>query len=156
MQTLYTVATPTATPVALAAGTAKTVISIMGAADFGIDLKKFRVSFDGVTASAIPVLVELLSKDATTAGTSTAITPIAVAGRANAATGFVGAGAYTAEPTTYTQVDEFYLTPNGGTLFYDFANFGDTPDSPFSQGFALRCNAPAVVNVRAALWFARC
>ena len=156
MQTLYTVTTPTATPVALAAATAKSVIGIQGAADFGVDLKKFRVSFDGVTASAVPVLVELLYSTVATAGTSTAITPAIAAGRQNAATGFVGAGNYTAEPTVLSQIESWYLTPNNGVLFYDFQNFGDTADAALAQGFVIRCNAPAAVNVRAALWFGRC
>jgi hypothetical protein len=154
-QTLYTVATP-ATVVALSAATAKSVIGIQGATDFGVDLKKFRVSFDGVTAANAPVLVELCYSTVAAAGTSTAITPAIVAGRQNAVTGFVGAGNYTAEPTVLSVLDTWLLTPNGGTLFYDFQNIGDTPDTLLAQGFVLRCNAPQAVNVRAALWFGRC
>ncbi len=33
---------------------------------------------------------------------------------------------------------------------------GDTPDSAVSEGFVIRCTAPAAVNVRAALEFERC
>jgi hypothetical protein len=156
MQTLYTAATPAATPVALVAATAKTVISIVGSTDFGIDLKKFRISFDGASATAVPVLIEVCSHTAATAGTSTAITPVAVVGQRLAATGFVGAGNFTAEPTVLAAFETHYLAPYYGFLAYDFQNFGDTPDSPFSQGFALRLTAPAAVNVRADLWFGRC
>jgi hypothetical protein len=88
----YTVTTNGA--VALTGGAAKTVLAVLAPAQFGVDLKKFRVGFDGVTASAVPVL-------------------------------------------------------------YDFP-LGDTPDSAVSQGFAIRVNAPAAVNVRAAMWFERC
>jgi hypothetical protein len=155
-QTLYTVTTPAATAVPLVAATAKTVLSIQGATDFGIDLKKFRITFDGVTASAIPVLWELCSHTVATAGTSTAITPSIVAGRQNAVTGFVGAGNFSAEPTVLAAFETEFLTPNGGVLVYDYANFGDTPDSALAQGFALRLTAPAAVNVRATFWFGRC
>ena len=48
-----------------------------------------------------------------------------------------------------------YLTPAGGLLLYDFP-LGDSPDSPVSQGFALRLTAPAAVNARASFTFARC
>jgi hypothetical protein len=41
--------------VALTAATAKTCLMVITPAQFGLDLKKVRVSFDGVTASAVPV-----------------------------------------------------------------------------------------------------
>lgn len=158
-QTLYTVATP-ATVVALTAATAKSIIGVAGATDFGIDLKKFRVAFDGVTAANAPVLVELCyATFATNApGTaSTSITAIAAAGRQNAATGISAAGNWTTEPTVLTVLDSWLLTPNGGTILYDFQNIGDTPDSALgTQGFVIRCNAPQAVNVRGTLWFGRC
>ena len=47
--------------VALSAATAKTALMVICPAQFGIDLKKFRVSFDGVTASAVPTLCELVT-----------------------------------------------------------------------------------------------
>ena len=153
-QTLYSVQTSAA--VALSAATAKSILGIQGAADFGIDLKKIRVSLDGVTAANTPVLVELCSSTVATAGTSTAATAVAVAGRQNANTGFVGAQNYTAEPTVLTVIDQWLLTPNGGTLLYDFQDVGDTPDTALAQGFTLRLNAPQAVNARAAFWFGRC
>lgn len=153
-QTLYT--TSTGAAVALVAATAKTVLTIVGATDFGVDLKKFEISFDGVTAANTPVLVELCQHSAATAGTSTAATAVAVAGRANANTGFVSAYNFSAEPTALTVFQNFLVTPNGGTLFYDWQNIGDTPDSALAQGFAVRCTAPQAVNVRATMWFGRC
>jgi hypothetical protein len=150
------VTTPPATAVALAAATAKSVIGIQGATDFGVDLKKYRVEFDGVTSTAIPVVVELCYSTVATAGTSTAITPLAAAGRQNAATGFVGAGNYTAEPTVLTTLSSELVPAYMGSLWFDFMNWGDTPDSALAQGFVIRCTAPAAVNVRATLWFGRC
>ena len=155
-QTLYTVTTPAATAVPLVAATPKTVISIQGATDFGVDLKKFRISADGVTATAVPILWELCSHTVATAGTSTAIVPTAVAGRQNAVTGFVGAGNFSAEPTVLAAFETDFVPAYMGLWVYDYMNWGDTPDSALAQGFALRLTAPAAVNVRATLWFGRC
>lgn len=148
---------PSAATVALSAGVAKSVIGVSGPAQFGVDLKKLRIAFDGVTASAVPVLVELCyATFATNApGTnSTSITVQQVYGRSITA-GFTAAYNWTTEPTVLTPIDDWTLTPNGGLVIYDWP-LGDTPDSAVSQGFVLRCNAPAAVNVRPSLWFERC
>lgn len=149
--------TSTEGAVALSAATAKSILGVSAPAQFGVDLKKLRIAFDGVTASAVPVLVELCyATFATNApGTnSTSTTVDQVYGRSVTA-GFTAAKAWTTEPTVLTPIDEWLLTPNGGLVIYDFP-LGDTPDSAVSNGFALRCNAPATVNVRASLWFERC
>ncbi len=151
----YTTSTEAA--VALVAATAKSILGVTGPAQFGVDLKKLRIGFDGVTASAVPVLVELCYATFATnpPGTSsTATTVDQVYGRAITA-GFTAAKNWTAEPTVLTAIDEWTLTPNGGLVIYDFP-LGDTPDSAVSQGFVIRCNAPAAVNVRGSLWFERC
>lgn len=155
-QILY--ASKTEGAIALSAATPKSVIGIQGATDFGISLKKFRIAFDGVTSSAVPVLIELCSSTfATNApGTaSTATTTRQVAGRANATTGFVSGAGWTTEPTVLVPLDEWDLTPNGGLVIYDFPP-GDEPDFALAQGFVIRCTAPATVNVRGTLWFTRC
>jgi hypothetical protein len=141
-----------ATGAAVATGTAlKTILSVIAPAQFGVDLKKIHMGFDGVTASAVPVLVELWR--ATTDGTGTAGTVNQVYGPAVTA-GFTTKYNYTAEPTTLTLVDSWLLTPTGATLLYDFP-LGDTPDCAVSNLFALRTTAPATVNVRATMWFER-
>lgn len=149
--------TSTEGAVALSAATAKSILGVSAPAQFGVDLKKLRVGFDGVTASAVPVLVELcVATFATNApGTnSTSTTVDQVYGRSITA-GFTAAKTWTTEPTVLTPIDEWLLTPNSGLVFYDFP-LGDTPDSAVSNGFVLRCNAPATVNVRGTLWFERC
>jgi hypothetical protein len=143
--------------VALSAATAKTILGVKSHANFGIDLKKFKLSFDGVTATAVPVLVEVCAATFATnsPGTaSTAVTPAQLYGRA-VTVGATAAKTWTTEPTVLTTIAEFLLTPVGGTVFYDWP-LGDTPDSPVSEGFVLRCNAPAGVNVRASMEFERC
>ncbi len=142
-----------ATGAAVATGTAiKTILSVIAPAQFGVDLKKFRIGFDGVTATAVPVLTEIWSF--TTDGTGTSGTVNQVYGRTITA-GFTSKYNYTAEPTTLTLIDSWLLTPVGGLVVYDFP-LGDTPDCAVSNGFALRTTAPATVNCRATLWFERC
>jgi hypothetical protein len=146
----YSAATGAA--VALAAATAKSVLSVIAPAQFGVDLTKIRVGFDGVTASAVPVLVELVSY--TTDGTGTAGTVNQVYGRSIAA-GFTTKYNYSAEPTTGTVLDRWTLTPNGGLVVYDWP-LGTSPDTAVSNLIALRLTAPAVVNANATMWFERC
>jgi hypothetical protein len=45
--------------VALSAATARSILGVKGNAAFGVDWLGYRIGFDGVTASAVPVLVEL-------------------------------------------------------------------------------------------------
>lgn len=143
--------------VALSAATAKSVLGVKAPSGNGLDLKKLKVSFDGVTASAVPVLVELCYATFATnsPGTaSTSVTPAQIYGR-SVTVGATAAKNWTTEPTVLTTLQEWYLTPNGGLVFYDFP-LGDTPDCAVSEGFVLRCNAPAAVNVRAGMEFERC
>lgn len=143
--------------VALTAATAKTIIGVKSHANFGLDLKKYRLSFDGVTASAVPALVELCYATFATnsPGTnSTSTTILQTYGRLITA-GATAGKTWTTEPTVLTVIDSFLLTPNGGTVLYDWP-LGDTPDSALSEGFAIRVNAPAAVNARATMWFERC
>jgi hypothetical protein len=147
--------TATGAAVALAAATAKTVLNVIAPAQFGVDLKKFRVAFDGVTASAVPVLVEVMKSTQAGAGSgSTAGTVNQIYGPTITA-GFTSAYNYaTTEPTVLTLVDSFLLDPNKGLVVYDFP-LGDTPDTAVSQGMLIRCTAPAIVNVRASMVFER-
>lgn len=142
-----------ATGAAVATGTVlKTILSVIAPAQFGVDLKKIRLGFDGVTASAVPILVELWLF--TTDGTGTAGTVNQVYGRTITA-GFTTKYNYTVEPTGLTLIDQIPLVdPNKGLVIYDFP-LGDSPDTGVSQGFALRMTAPAAVNTRAVMWFER-
>lgn len=152
----YTVQTGAA--VALAAATAKTVLCVIAPAQFGIDLKKVRVGFDGVTASAVPVLCELMTSTLatnSTPGTNNTTATVTQAYGRSITAGFTGFYGSTTEPTVLTAFDSFLLTPAGGLVFYDWP-LGDTPDSAVSNGIVLRCTAPATVNVRASFWFERC
>ncbi len=132
--------------VAMVAATAKTVLAVTAPAQFGIALKSLKIGFDGVTASALPVLVEIIRF--TTAGTGTAVTPLQQSGR-TIAHGVAATKNHTVEPTTPTLADpDMWFDPNKLALLYDWA-LGDEIDTAVSEGLGLRVTAPAVVNVRA-------
>lgn len=143
--------------VALTAATAKSILGVKSHANFGLDLTYVQVGFDGVTASAVPVLVELCycTFGANSPGTnSTSRTPAQKYGRV-IAVGATAASAWTTEPTTITVLDQMLLTPNGGLVKWREA-LGTGADCAVSEGFVIRCNAPASVNVHATMEFERC
>jgi hypothetical protein len=146
----YTAASPSC---ALTAATAKTVLTVLAPATFGVDLIGFELSLDGSTSTAVPVLWELCSLDGSTAGTSTAGTVRQESGRVITA-GFTTGGNFTAEPTALTVLYNDFIPAFNGLAFRDFP-FLSGPDSAVSQGFALRLTAPAAVNARASFRFAR-
>ena len=142
--------------VALAVATAKTVIGVKGNAAFGVDLLGYRVGFDGVTASAVPVVVEICYCTWATNGPGTNSTSTTIDtqyGRV-VTSGFTAAKGWTVEPTVITPLDEWLLTPNGGLVIKDLPR-DRTPDSAVAEGFCLRLTAPAIVNVRASMFFER-
>jgi hypothetical protein len=148
---------PAAAAVALAVATAKSVIGVAAPAQFGVDLTKYRLAFDGVSSANAAVIVEICAATFATNGpgtNSTSITVNQVYGRAITA-GFTAASNWTAEPTVLTVIDRFTITPNGGTFVYD-APAGSSPDSDVSKGFVIRLTAANVVNVSPTLWFERC
>lgn len=153
----YTIGTG-ATATALAAGTAKTCLCVICPAQFGIDLKKIRVSTDGVTAANTPVFCEImlstLATNSTPGTNNTTGTVVQVYGQPITA-GFTGFYSSTSEPTVLTTIDDFWLDPNKSTVLYDFP-LGDTPDTAVSRGIVLRCTAAQVVNIRARFWVERC
>lgn len=138
--------------VALAAATAKTIIGVKAHANSGLQCKAFAVSFDGVTSSAIPVLVEFCS---VTFGTnppgtnSTTINPIQRYGRVLTA-GFTAGKNWTTEPATITVEKEFLLSAFNGTFEYQFP-LGMEPDTALGEGLCIRVTAPAAVNARATM-----
>lgn len=142
--------------VALAAATAKSVIGVKAHANSGVQPVKFRFGFDGVTASAVPALVELCYATWATnsPGTnSTSVTPTQGSGRA-LTVGFTMGKTWTTEPTALTVIEEIPLTPNGGLFAYDVP-LSTEFDSALGEGFVFRFTAPAIVNVRATLHVAR-
>ena len=144
----------TAGATALAAATAKTLINLIAGAAAGVQLREIALAFDGVTASAVPVLIEVCTSTQAGVGTpGTSPTPAQYKGRVFAAP-FTAGESYSAEPTVLTPIWHTLVTPNGGTIILPFG-VGDEIETDLSSGtvkaLAIRANAPAIVNVRAAV-----
>jgi hypothetical protein len=149
---------PIGANVALVAATAKTVLCAIAPAQFGIDWIGYEISFDGVTASAKPVLVELCTctlATNSTPGTGNTTATVTQRYGPSITAGFTGFYGSTSEPTVITMFDSFTLTPNGGTLIRDFPK-DRTPDTAVSTGFLIRCTAPdSTPNVRGSMLIER-
>lgn len=138
--------------VALSAATTKSVIGVKAHTNSGIQLKGFSLAFDGVTASAVPVLVEVCycTFGTNAPGTnSTSLTPFNSYGRELTA-GFTAGKNWTAEPTTVTTIKEFLIPAYNGAFAFQFP-LGQEPDTALGEGLLIRCTAPASVNVRASM-----
>lgn len=131
--------------VALGAGTAKSIAELTTASSDQIKLKEWWVEFDGVTATAVPVKVELgtFSAAVTTATTFTAGkytqadgTPATVAKHT---TSTEGAGTIQAHASIHR------VPPTSG-LWY-VAPLGQEQIVPVSAFWRIRCTAAAAVNV---------
>jgi hypothetical protein len=136
---------------------AKTVLNVLAGASQPVSIFEWGISFDGVTASAVPATVELCQSTQATAGTSAASPPaiVQVGGRpltAQPTTGFN----YTAEPTALTVIEQFYVPQYMG-MFVKQYPLGLEPDTDLSGGtvkaLALRVNVSANVNVLAYIRF---
>lgn len=155
---LYSVGTGATFWNSLASPALQTAITVSSTAtDFGLELVKYRLGFNGVTAANTPVLVRFYTYTQATAGTSTAGTIVQENGRAIASTNIASGFNFTVEPTvkTYTG-DGFSVTPNGGSTIYDFP-YGDEPDyfNSGNMGFGLEITPAQQVGVTATLWFSR-
>lgn len=140
----YTVAT--VGDVALSAATAKTIINVINAANGLVRIVELSVSFDGVTASAEPVTVELCSSTQATAGTpGTSPTPTQLRGPTRTFQG-TAALAYTAEPTVLTVLKRWLVPAFNGLLVLQFPLGREPEQVTTADGLCLRCTAPATVN----------
>jgi hypothetical protein len=130
---------------ALTAATARTVCRVASTSAIGFQLVEYAVFFDGTSATAVPVLVELFTDDGVSGGTSASITPRQVRGATAAAS-------YSVEPT-YTNLlvlKDPLVPPTSGVIVQ--APLGrEIEGEPGSTrgGIGLRVTAPATVNVRA-------
>ena len=138
------------TPFAATAG-AKTFMLAIAPAGHGLTLVEFALSLDGVTASAVPALVEVVTSTQATAGTS-GVTPTItqIAGRATGGQAPTGGGNYSAEPTALVSVARFYVPQYNGMLIvqkplereWECDSSGGT-----IKAIGLRINVSAAVNV---------
>lgn len=140
------------TPFAATAG-AKTALMVIAGANSGLVVVEFGISFDGVTASAVPALVELVSSTQAGAGTPTGTPTVTqVRGRVTGGEPPTASGRYSAEPTVLVRHKAWYVTPNNGILVMQFP-LGREPETDDSGGsikaYGIRVNVSANVNVMA-------
>lgn len=138
--------------IALSAATAKTILNVINAANSLIRITELSVSFDGVTATAEPVTVELCSSTQAGAGTSTAHTIVQVRGPTRTVQA-TGARNYTAEPTTLTVLKRWLVPAFNGLLLVQFPLGREPEQVTTADGLCIRCTAPATVNVQGYIEF---
>jgi hypothetical protein len=143
-------AATTSASVALVAATAKTVLAVLGTSVTTINLKRWRVTFNSVTASDAPALVEVGIISAL--GTSTSNTPNQKNGSPLAAASSAGYN-HSVEPTYVRVIESLYVPVQNG--IYDFPDsLGEEALCAISQGFGIRITAPQAQNCHPNLWFA--
>lgn len=137
--------------IALSAATAKTVLSVINAANSLIRITEIGASFDGVSSTAEPVTVELCSSTQATAGTSTSHTIVQCRGPTRTVQA-TGARNYTAEPTTLTVLKRWLVHPQTGFVI-QFPLGREPEQVTTADALALRCTAPATVNFQGYIEF---
>jgi hypothetical protein len=146
-----------ATPSAVASGTsAKSILGVKAHANSGLQVVNWRVAFAGVTASAVPVLVQLCYATFATnsPGTnSTSVTVAQVSGRVLTA-GFTAGHTWTTEPTVLTPLYSQVVAPDKG-LVIEGVPLGFEPDCALAEGFVLRVTAAATVDLWATMLVSR-
>jgi hypothetical protein len=150
--------TATGGAAALAAATAKTLVLINTAAVSPPSIVEVGISFDGVTSSAVPVLVELVSGTAGTAGTPRAALAAGKQLRGvTAASQTTCADTYTVEPGTQLVNRKWLVSPNGGLFVIQFP-LGREPSgivtaATDAKTWSVRATSPATVNAHAYIEF---
>jgi hypothetical protein len=140
-----------------AATGAKTVLNVIAGANQPISLIQWGISMDGVTATAVPAVVELCQSTQATAGTSAGSVPtiLQLTGRAVTIQPTAGHN-YTAEPTALSIIEQYYVPQYMGGFVMQYP-LGTEPETDLSGGtvkaLAIRINTTATVNVRAYMRF---
>lgn len=131
--------------IALSAATAKTIMMVINAANSLVRVVEFSVAFDGTSATAEPVTVELVSSTQAGAGTTTSHTIVQCRGPTRTVQA-TGARNYTAEPTTLTVLKRWLVHPQTG-ITVQFPLGREPEQVVTADGLGIRCTAPATVNV---------
>lgn len=143
----------TTADVALSAATAKTILSVIAPSAGAIYLTEISVSFDGTSATAEPVTIELGKCTETGAGTATSQTPNQVGGTPTGKTArSSGKRNFTAEPTTITVVKRWLCHPQMGFTKQSPLGREETQDTT-ADSYVLRITAPAAVNAQGYIEF---
>lgn len=122
---------------AAAAGTAKTVLNVIAAANRAVKLTELGIGFIGASGSAKPVLVELCTSTQGGAGSgSSAVTPAPTDPGDASTVQATAAKGYTGEPTTLTAIRRWRVHPQAG-LVVQFA-LGREPRTDIAKGICIR------------------
>lgn len=131
---------------ALAAATAETVICLVGSTATKARVIEWGVSFDGISATAVPVRVRLVRTTADD-GTSSAATENGW-DPDNPTANCVAKHSYSAEPTkASTALVDVNVPPTSGMVLQYPLGREIVVDNSASTGLAIECTAPATVNV---------
>lgn len=136
----------TTADVALSAATAKTILSAINAANGILRLTEASISFDGVSSTAEPVVVELCFSTEAGAGTATSHTIVQCRG-ATRTPQFTAKRNFTAEPTTLTVVRQWLIHPQTG-ITYPLPLGREIEQITTADAICLRATAAAAVNSR--------
>jgi hypothetical protein len=137
--------------IALSAATAKSILSVICAANSPVKLIEIGVGFDGISGTAEPVTVELCSSTEATAGTATSHT-IAQTGGVPRTAQASGKRNFTVEPTVLTVLKRWLVHPQSGMVL-QFPLGREPMQTTTSDALVLRCTAPAAVNAQGYLEF---
>lgn len=138
--------------VSLTAATLKSILQIATPSTTRAKLVSFSISFNSVTSSDAPAVVDLLRQTtAGTGGTSATVAPLDPDAPAAQSTGLYNISS--AEPTAGNVLWSGYVTPVGGLFVLNFAE-GEEPILDISSRIGLRVNSPSAVSAIATLTFA--
>lgn len=140
----YTV--ETTADVALTAATKKSILSVISGANSITRVVEFGVSFDGTSATAEPVTVELEGSTQATAGTVTSHTPVQIRGATRTTQATAGRN-YTAQPTVLTAWKRWLVHPQTG-IEMQFPLGREPEQIVTADAIVLSCTAPATVNAQ--------
>ena len=130
--------------VALVTATAKTVLQLVAPTNHRLKIKSWGVFFDGTSATAEPVQVELMRQ--TTAGTMTALTLRKADDSIAEALQATAQHSATVEPTSGELLMGIEVHPQSG--FAESLPFGDEYIVGGGDRVGIVCTAPAGVNVK--------
>ena len=137
----------TSVPVALVAATIKTVLELTAPANTIVAVTGVDVTFDGVSNSAIPVIVQL--QRVATTGTGTGRNPLKTKDTSTALA-TTGKENDTVEPGTPGNIMRiFHVHPQAGVIYQ--LPIRDEVEVPGAGLIALRITAPAGVNCLATI-----
>jgi len=127
---------------AIATGTAlKTLLQLVGASNHRVAVRSIAISFDGVSTTGVPILVEVLRQS--TAGTMSALTPVKANDSDAETLELTAQHTATAEPTAGDVVASMLVHPQSRHVFYF------NPPQVIKGGGRLGVRVTAAVSVNA-------